>query len=149
MRGKKPKTTKVKKKVFPKKIFLSDLVSKIWILFVFNNILWWISSNWCVEKFIAPELHSKKIPRALFIKMFEDIFNFFVAGQLNLVTLGVLYWILVRLTTRQGVKARAKIQQVTPKYSTKIQGNSTPPYNSHRKIHGKEIFDEWWWKLDG
>ena len=26
--------------------------------------MWWISSNWCVEKYIVPKLHSKQILRA-------------------------------------------------------------------------------------
>ena len=50
---------------------LSDLASKLLILFEKRKkmIFWWISWNWCVEKYIASEPHSKQILRAWFMSL--------------------------------------------------------------------------------
>ena len=44
------------------------------ILFFIKMILLWISSNWCVEKYIVSELHSKQILRAWFTLKYKISF---------------------------------------------------------------------------
>ena len=63
------------KKMSSIKNFLSDLISKLLILFVHKKILWWRSSNWCVEKYIASELHSERILRVWYMNIYIKIYH--------------------------------------------------------------------------